>query len=151
MALLERVLDELAVPAVLLRGRRIVLANASAREILERGGATSDALAAALADEHAAYQRTRILLEDGDSCTLVVGRTPGWTDAIAAAARRTHLSPRQLQVAELLARGARNREIAATLGCSEHTIERHVSAVLRRLGCGSRAEVPARLHAEVQR
>ncbi|MFC8722267.1 ATP-binding protein [Kitasatospora sp. NPDC057198] len=49
------------------------------------------------------------------------------------------LSPRERQVAELLAEGARNRDIAAALYVSERTAEHHVAAVLRKLGTSRRA------------
>ncbi|MCU0689874.1 MAG: LuxR C-terminal-related transcriptional regulator, partial [Polyangiaceae bacterium] len=41
------------------------------------------------------------------------------------------LSRRQGQVAELLKKGLRNRQIAQELGLSVHTVEIHVTAVLR--------------------
>ncbi|GAA1950615.1 ATP-binding protein [Kitasatospora viridis] len=44
------------------------------------------------------------------------------------------LSPRERQVAELLARGAANKEIAEALFVSPRTAEHHVAAVLRKLG-----------------
>ncbi len=56
-----------------------------------------------------------------------------------------HLSPRQAQVARLIAAGLRNAEIASRLGLSERTVEKHVSAVLDRLDVTSRAAVAARV------
>jgi len=44
------------------------------------------------------------------------------------------LSPRERQVAELLAHGATNRDIAQTLFLSPRTVETHVANVLRKLG-----------------
>ncbi|WP_035839813.1 ATP-binding protein [Kitasatospora azatica] len=44
------------------------------------------------------------------------------------------LSPRERQVAELLARGTTNREIAQALVLSPRTVEQHVAQVLRKLG-----------------
>ncbi|MFI8454503.1 LuxR C-terminal-related transcriptional regulator [Kitasatospora sp. NPDC085464] len=44
------------------------------------------------------------------------------------------LSPREQQVAELLARGATNHDIARALVLSQRTVEKHVAQVLRKLG-----------------
>ncbi|GLW55697.1 LuxR family transcriptional regulator [Kitasatospora phosalacinea] len=49
------------------------------------------------------------------------------------------LSPRERQVADLLAEGARNKDIAAALYVSERTAEHHVAAVLRKLRTTRRA------------
>lgn len=49
------------------------------------------------------------------------------------------ITPRQRVVVELIAQGLRNREIAARLGISLHTVRRHVEALLKRLGVPTRA------------
>ena len=54
---------------------------------------------------------------------------------------RSTLTQREEQIANLIRRGARNREIASTLQISEHTVERHVSSILGRLGLRSRWQV----------
>jgi predicted ATPase/DNA-binding SARP family transcriptional activator/DNA-binding CsgD family transcriptional regulator len=51
------------------------------------------------------------------------------------------LTPREREVAELVARGLTNRQIASDLYLSERTIENHVSKILRKLGLASRAQV----------
>ncbi|MGB6601780.1 MAG: helix-turn-helix transcriptional regulator [Candidatus Cybelea sp.] len=51
------------------------------------------------------------------------------------------LTGREEQVAQLIRRGARNREVAAALQISEHTVERHVSSSLGRLGLRSRWQI----------
>ncbi|HET6896646.1 MAG TPA: AAA family ATPase [Candidatus Baltobacteraceae bacterium] len=51
------------------------------------------------------------------------------------------LTPRQSEIAELVAQGQTNREIAERLSISEHTVEHHVSAIFERLGLRSRAQV----------
>lgn len=51
------------------------------------------------------------------------------------------LTTREQQVAHLIRRGARNREVAAALQISEHTVERHVSSILGRLGLRSRWQI----------
>lgn len=43
------------------------------------------------------------------------------------------LTPRELEVLELLRRGLRNREIAASLGISEETVQSHVKNLLAKL------------------
>jgi len=55
----------------------------------------------------------------------------------AARGRRSYgseLSPRERQVAELIACGATNREIAQALVLSPRTVEQHAAQVLRKLG-----------------
>lgn len=51
------------------------------------------------------------------------------------------LSPREREVARLLAKGQSNKELAAALGISLGTVKDHVHAVLRKSGCSSRLEV----------
>ena len=51
------------------------------------------------------------------------------------------LTPRQLSVAEAVADGLTNREIARTLYISIKTVEFHVNQILVRLGADSRAEI----------
>jgi DNA-binding CsgD family transcriptional regulator len=51
------------------------------------------------------------------------------------------LTRREQQVAHLIRRGASNREVAHTLQISEHTVERHVSSILSRLGLRSRWQI----------
>jgi predicted ATPase/DNA-binding CsgD family transcriptional regulator len=53
------------------------------------------------------------------------------------------LTPRQLEVAALVARGLTDREIAARLVISPRTAESHVEQILTRLGFRSRAEIAA--------
>jgi DNA-binding NarL/FixJ family response regulator len=60
------------------------------------------------------------------------------------------LSPREREVAALVAEGRTNREIAARLFLSEKTIETVLSRVFRKLGVRSRVEVAARVAASDQ-
>ncbi|WP_430331662.1 ATP-binding protein [Rhodococcus sp. ACT016] len=53
------------------------------------------------------------------------------------------LTRRERQVADLVARGLTNREIAETLVISQRTAEGHVERVLAKLGYGSRAQIAA--------
>jgi non-specific serine/threonine protein kinase len=53
------------------------------------------------------------------------------------------LSRREKELAEMLARGLTNRQIAKELVLSERTVENHVSNILKKLKLSSRAEVAA--------
>jgi len=54
------------------------------------------------------------------------------------------LTPRELEVLQLMARGFTNRQIAGRLKISEHTVKFHAGAVLGKLNAHSRAEAVAR-------
>ncbi len=62
---------------------------------------------------------------------------------LEAPARSQKLTPRQLQVLRLLARGKTNKDIAATLCLSRKTVDRHVSNIFAKLDVGSRAAATA--------
>ena len=51
------------------------------------------------------------------------------------------LTPREVQVAELVSRGMSNKEIAAALVISQRTAEGHVEHILTKLGATSRTQV----------
>jgi NarL family two-component system response regulator YdfI len=50
------------------------------------------------------------------------------------------LTPRESEVLRMLADGLANKEIAARLSISEHTVKFHVASILGKLGAGSRTE-----------
>ncbi len=56
---------------------------------------------------------------------------------------RARLTPRQHEVARLVAEGCSNREVAARLHISEHTVEHHLTELFTRLQVRSRAQLTA--------
>jgi DNA-binding NarL/FixJ family response regulator len=56
-----------------------------------------------------------------------------------------NLTAREKEVCQMIAHGARDREIAAQLVVSESTVKKHVQNILRKLHARNRAEAVARL------
>jgi len=80
-----------------------------------------------------------------------VAELPHAPDQAAGVAERFALSKRELDVARLLADGARNDAIATALGISPHTVRRHTERVLAKLGVSNRAAAAARLRGLTER
>jgi DNA-binding NarL/FixJ family response regulator len=53
------------------------------------------------------------------------------------------VTPRQMDVLRLLAEGASNKAIAATLGLSEKTVKAHLASLFRTLNVGNRTQAIA--------
>jgi DNA-binding NarL/FixJ family response regulator len=62
-----------------------------------------------------------------------------WAVALAPGAHEP-LTPRELEVFELLGKGLSNREIGGVLGISAHTAKFHVGQILAKVGAATRAE-----------
>jgi DNA-binding NarL/FixJ family response regulator len=62
----------------------------------------------------------------------------------AATSERPRLSSREREVVELIASGATNREIAARLYLSPHTVKEYTSSAYRKLGARNRADAVKR-------
>jgi DNA-binding CsgD family transcriptional regulator len=68
-------------------------------------------------------------------------REAPWSFADAAAAGdHEPLTPRELEVFELLGKGLSNRDIGAVLEISAHTAKYHVGQILAKTGASTRAE-----------
>jgi DNA-binding NarL/FixJ family response regulator len=66
--------------------------------------------------------------------------SPEHLDSPSAARTAPILTGREREVLRMIAEGLANKEIAWRLGISDHTVKFHVSALLGKLGAGSRAE-----------
>ena len=72
---------------------------------------------------------------------VAVGAAPG--DPDRSGQDQVPLTPRERQVAALVASGRTNRQIGRVLGISEKTAEVHLHHVMSKLDARSRAEVAA--------
>jgi DNA-binding NarL/FixJ family response regulator len=68
---------------------------------------------------------------------------PAMEATLAKIDHRSRISPRELEVLELMRRGLSNRDVAKVLGVSEHTVKSHVKALLVKLDAADRAEAVA--------
>ena len=60
--------------------------------------------------------------------------------ALHDASAREPLTPREIEVFELLGKGLSNRDIGGVLGISAHTAKYHVAQILAKVGAATRAE-----------
>jgi DNA-binding NarL/FixJ family response regulator len=114
------------------RGWALRAVRAGARAVLPRT-ASADAIVAAV---------------EAAAAGLVVLPSDAVLDAPQATAARGAVAPapltaREAQILALLAEGLVNKEIAARLGISRHTVKTHLAALFHKLGVTTRAEAVA--------
>lgn len=63
------------------------------------------------------------------------------TKACGTASAIHSLTPQELKIIELVATGARNKEIAEQLNISAHTVKTHLSSIFRKTGARNRVEL----------
>ncbi|WP_135469952.1 helix-turn-helix transcriptional regulator [Crenalkalicoccus roseus] len=100
---------------------------------------------------------------DGHECDIVplaedVGAPDGLAGTLTLAGRRygvvctphedrpdplTRLSPREFEIAALIACGCSDKEVARRLGISSHTVGAHIARCFAKLGLHKRAELAA--------
>jgi two-component system NarL family response regulator len=68
---------------------------------------------------------------------------PEIASRLAERVHRSELSPRELEILKLIAKGRSNKEIATTLAISEGTVRVHASNIFSKLGCSDRAQAVA--------
>jgi len=76
------------------------------------------------------------------SAPAVASRTA--SDVASGFSRTEPLTPREIQVLELLAEGLPNKAIAARLGVSDQTVKFHVAAISGKLGASNRTDAVRR-------
>ncbi len=108
-------------------------------------GATIEAAATVL-DYEAPGQSARFALAPGTAVVIELRRSAR-TEELPRAPEPDRarpiepLTPRELDVLELVAEGISNRAIAERLGISEHTAKFHVGSLLGKLDAATRAEL----------
>jgi DNA-binding NarL/FixJ family response regulator len=78
-----------------------------------------------------------------DLASLMIDALHGLDERTVARERAGALSPREREVLDLVAQGARNKQIAARLVISEFTVKRHVQNILQKLELPSRRAAAA--------
>jgi DNA-binding NarL/FixJ family response regulator len=78
----------------------------------------------------------------GDADVMLLPARP--PEGTSAAVLTEALTPRELQVLELLADGLPNKAIAARLGISDQTVKFHVASICGKLGAANRTEAVRR-------
>ncbi len=162
---LRSVLDQLTLAIFVFRGERLIYTNTRATRLINRLRTKYRIELLVMLLDHLVQSRDRspqagtaIALTGHDNEPFVVhlmelrGRHRDvavsireiGTD-ISAFRDRYRLSRREIQVAELVLRGYRNRHIAATLGITSATIKKHLSRIFEKVGVDSRAQLASKL------
>lgn len=129
----ERARSELVLGERLRRARR----RADARGPLERALRAFEQIGA---EPWAQRARTELRATGGPAGAAA---GTGAEERATAATPVAELTPHELQVALLVAEGRTNRDVGSALFLSPKTIEHHLSAIYRKLGLRSRAQLAA--------
>jgi DNA-binding NarL/FixJ family response regulator len=133
--LLEPALDAAIVLLTEVRDARSIsrLLRSGVRAILSRESDSDDILSAI----YAAYDGLVLLsTPSAESLAAVYGDHPLEVESEFS----EEITPRETEVLRMLAEGLVNKDIAARLGISEHTVKFHISSILDKLGASTRTE-----------
>ena len=148
-AALDVLIEAIPSPAFLVDGRAAICeANAAGRALLARSDRdVHAAVADALAGRAPAMpvRLTRLHKRALAPHWLAIFQVDATSARVAAVACRFRLTPREAEVLLWVARGATNQRIAAELGCSERTVELHVTHILDKAGVANRTALVAAL------
>jgi len=122
-------------PVILLAAEPLGAWTAQARRAGVRGVLRDDATAEELTAAVAATMAGLVVLHPA----AVIAR-PAAMAGSRRVSERTGLTPRELEILEMLAEGMSNRRIAVRLGISGYTVKFHVASILGKLGAATRTE-----------
>ena len=94
--------------------------------------------------EYATLAAARAAAADADAILVAGGRVTAPADDDEGAAVEEPLTPREVQVLELLAEGLANKTIADRLGISDQTVKFHVASISGKLGAVNRTDAVRR-------
>jgi two-component system, NarL family, response regulator YdfI len=109
--------------------------QAGVRAILPRESSENEIVSAVLAVDRGLVLLDPEVTKELASQTRTVTSTPENT-----ADSLEELTPREIEVLRLMAEGFGNKQIAARLGISDHTVKFHISSILAKLSVSSRTE-----------
>lgn len=109
--------------------------QAGVRAILPRESSENEIVSAVIAADRGLVLLDPEVTKDLASQTRSITSTPANT-----ADSLEELTPREIEVLRLMAEGFGNKQIAARLGISDHTVKFHISSILAKLSVSSRTE-----------
>jgi DNA-binding NarL/FixJ family response regulator len=161
---LRSLLDQLSLAIFVFRGERLVYTNPPASRLVNRLRSKFAIELPVMLLDHLAQSHDRsqpadtfrLTAQDNEPFVVNVMELRGRQGDVAFSVRevgtdistfreRYHLSRRESQVAELVLRGSRNSQIAATLGITPATTKKHLSRIFEKVGVDSRARLVGKL------
>jgi|SRR6185295_12700234 len=94
--------------------------------------------------EFASLALARAAALEADAFLVAPVTSESASDVASGFSRTEPLTPREVQVLELLAEGLPNKAIAARLGVSDQTVKFHVAAISGKLGAVNRTDAVRR-------
>lgn len=122
---------------------RVILVGAAVDRLRLRGLLDP---AASVVGECASLDDARRIAHQADAVLLAPTSLPG-AEPVApgfASAAEEPLTPRELEVLDLMAEGLPNKAIAARLGISDQTVKFHAASIIGKLGATNRTEAVRR-------
>lgn len=111
-----------------------------AMSILREFGARRDRASSEAAQAKRAGGASGWRNADAQACET--GHRPRWTGGSSADGHSGgDLTPREREILLAVARGQKNREVAESLGLSEHTVKNHLKNILQKLHLGNRVQL----------